>query len=269
MSVTTEIPALTSACTAPLPAVQLAGVRLHAVREAECVAFVMGELEAGRGGWIATANLDHLRRLQRPGEFRRVYETATIVVADGMPLVWASRLQGTPVPERVAGSDLIRSLSVAAGRHGRSVFLLGGDPGTADIAASALRAASPGLHVVGTHCPPFGFERDDARIAALSAEIAAAVPDIVFVALGSPKQEVLIERLRGTLPRAWWIGVGISFSFVAGTVRRAPPWMQRFGLEWAHRLAQEPRRLWSRYLCSGPPFVLRLFGSALFHRWRG
>lgn len=251
-----------------LPQVQLARVRLHAVREVECVEHVVSCLARGQGGWIATANLDHLRRLQQPGEFQRVYEQADVVVADGMPVVWACRLQGTPVPERVAGSDLIRSLSAAAGRAGRSVFLLGGEPGTAEAAAAKLAAGAPGLRIAGTCCPPFGFERDPAQVAALRTSLAAACPDIVFVALGSPKQELLIAQLRDVLPGAWWIGVGISFSFVAGTVRRAPRWLQRLGLEWLHRLAQEPRRLGARYLWSGPPFVVRLFAGALRGRWR-
>lgn len=268
MSVTTH-PAPVKAPAAPLPEVRVAGVRVHALREAQCVALVMDQLAAGCGGWIATANLDHLRRLQQPGAFRQAYAGATVVVADGMPVVWASRLQGTPVPERVAGSDLIRSLSAAGAQHGRSVFLLGGEAGTADTAAAMLVAANPGLRVAGTLCPPFGFERDEASVAALRADLAAKRPDIVFVALGSPKQELLIERVRDAVPHAWWIGVGISFSFVAGTVKRAPRWVQRMGLEWAHRLAQEPRRLWSRYLWSGPPFVLRLLAGALWRRIRG
>jgi N-acetylglucosaminyldiphosphoundecaprenol N-acetyl-beta-D-mannosaminyltransferase len=226
-------------------------------------------MERGQGGWIATANLDHLRRLQQPGEFRRVYEQADVVVADGMPVVWACRVQGTPVPERVAGSDLIRSLSVAAARARRSVYLLGGEPGTAEAAATRLVESAPGLVIAGTRCPPFGFERDPAQLEELRAALAAARPDVVFVALGSPKQELLIARLRDALPGAWWIGVGISFCFVAGTVRRAPRWLQRLGLEWLHRLVQEPRRLWARYLWSGPPFVVRLFAGALRGRLRG
>lgn len=251
-----------------LPAVELLGVRLHAVREAQLVAHVLDELDAGRGGFIATANLDHLRRLQQPGAFRDAYAAATIVVADGMPLVWACRLQGTPIPGRVAGSDLIRSLPAGAARRGRSVFLLGGDPGMAEAAAAQLAHENPGLRVAGTLCPPFGFERDEARRRELHAALTAARPDLVFVALGSPKQELLIAGLRELLPAAWWIGVGISFSFVAGGVRRAPRWMQRLGLEWVHRLAQEPRRLFVRYVVHGLPFAVVLCAKALAARWR-
>lgn len=252
-----------------LPEVVLAGVRLHAITEERCVAHVVAAIRRGHGGWIATANLDHLRRLQRPGEFQRAYAGASIVVADGMPLVWASRVQGTPLPQRVAGSDLIHSLNAGAAVVGARVFLLGGNPGTADAAADALRSRNPGLSVVGTACPPIGFERDEALTARLRETLRAARPDLVFVALGSPKQELLIEQLRADLPRAWWIGVGISFSFVAGQVRRAPRWLQRIGMEWLHRLLQEPRRLARRYLLDGPPFLARLFVGAAWQRVRG
>lgn len=266
------LPAVSSTAatgSAGLPAVALLGIRLHALTEAQVVAHVMDELAAGRGGFVATANLDHLRRLQQPGAFRSVYEQATVVVADGMPLVWACRLQGTPIPGRVPGSDLIRSLPAAATRAGRSVFLLGGDAGTADAAAAELMKASPGLRIAGTTCPPFGFEREEARMLDLRRTLAAARPDLVFVALGSPKQELLIAELRSLLPRAWWVGVGISFSFVAGDVRRAPRWMQRLGIEWLHRLVQEPRRLLARYVWHGLPFAVVLFAKAIAARLRG
>lgn len=261
-----------SGLSSQLPEVVLANIRIHAISEADCVAHVVESLTAGRGGWIATANLDHLRRLQQPGEFRRVYDNATVVVADGMPLVWACRLQGTPLPERVAGSDLIHSITAASAARGFRVFLLGGDPGTADAAAAQLTGRHAGLQIAGTCCPPLGFERDPAQMAALEQSLTQSQPDIVFVALGSPKQEILIDRLRSILPKAWWIGVGISFSFVTGDVRRAPVWVRRLGMEWSHRLLQEPRRLWTRYLWYGPPFLVRLFFGALRGRigmWSG
>jgi N-acetylglucosaminyldiphosphoundecaprenol N-acetyl-beta-D-mannosaminyltransferase len=253
----------------PLPTIRLDVLDLHALDQATCVATVLHELAAGRGGWIATANLDHLWRLRRDPAFARAYAAATVRVADGMPLVWASRVQGTPLPERVAGSDLIHSLTRGAAQHGRSVFLLGGNPGTAERAAARLSEAAPGLRVVGTCCPPFGFERDPAQMAALREQLAHSRADVVFVALGAPKQEFLIEALRAVLPQAWWIGVGISFSFVTGEVQRAPRWLQRLGLEWLHRLVQEPRRLARRYLWHGPPCAARLFGTACWRRLFG
>jgi N-acetylglucosaminyldiphosphoundecaprenol N-acetyl-beta-D-mannosaminyltransferase len=204
--------------------ITLARVRLNAIRRLECVQHVLDSLAIGRGGWIATANLDHLRRLQHPGDFRRIYESASLVLADGMPLVWASYLQGTPLPERVAGSDLIYSLTAGASGAGFSVFLLGGDEGTAEAAAERLIVKYPDLRVAGTHCPPVGFEKDPLQMAQLRKVVAESKADIVYVALGSPKQEVLIDQVRDVLPKAWWLGVGISFSFVCGEVKRAPQW---------------------------------------------
>ena len=251
----------------PLPEVVLAGTRVHVITQAQCVAHVVMSLACNRGGWIATANLDHMRRLRKSAEFRRVYAGASVVVADGMPLIWAARLQATPLPERVAGSDLIHSLAAGAAAQDRSVFFLGGDPGSADAAAARLAKDHPGLRVAGTHCPPMGFEKDPAQMAELRRTVKESSPDIVFVALGSPKQELLIDEINSSLPQAWWIGVGISFSFVSGAVRRAPPWVRRVGLEWLHRLLQEPRRLAGRYLFHGPPCFLWLMASALRGRF--
>lgn len=247
---------------APADTVCLRGVSIHRLTEAACVERICGALSQGQGGTVVTPNLDHLRRCASDATFRSLVADAELVVADGMPLVWASRLQGTPLPERVAGSNLIVSLSAAAASHGYSIFLLGGAPGTAQLAGDVLRTRFPHLNVAGACCPPAGFERDPDYVALLADQLEASRADIVFVALGSPKQEKLIERLRPTLPGAWWLGVGISFSFLCGDVRRAPLWMQSAGLEWMHRLAQEPRRLFKRYLVTGLPFAADLLARS-------
>jgi N-acetylglucosaminyldiphosphoundecaprenol N-acetyl-beta-D-mannosaminyltransferase len=226
----------------------------------------MDELSEGRGGWIVTPNLDHLRRLVHDADYAELCEGATLRVADGMPLVWASRLQGTPLPERVAGSNLISSVSAAAAAAGHSVYLLGGNEGTAAAAADVLRSRHAELIVAGTCCPPLGFEHDPAAMAAITAELESADPDIVLVGLGSPKQERFIRQLKPHFPRTWWLGIGISFSFVCGDVKRASPLVQRIGLEWISRLAQEPRRLAHRYLIQGLPFAAALMGRAALTR---
>jgi N-acetylglucosaminyldiphosphoundecaprenol N-acetyl-beta-D-mannosaminyltransferase len=161
---------------------------------------------------------------------------------------------------------LIHTLTAAAAEAGRSVYFLGGDPGTAQAAADTLLARHPDLRVAGVDCPPPGFEASDVQMSQLREKLHAAKPDIVYVALGSPKQEFLIVQLREVLPQAWFLGVGISFSFVCGRVRRAPKWVQRIGMEWAHRLVQEPGRLSKRYLIHGLPFAARLFAEALGER---
>lgn len=244
---------------ADLPRVTLCGVELAAITEARCVEHVVDEIARGHGGWIVTPNLDHLRRLTLDAEYRELCGEADVLVADGMPLLWASRLQGTPLPERVAGSSLISTLTAGLARRGGGrVFLIGGDGSSAAEAARVLVQRHPEIVVCGLDCPWIAGEVDDVTRERLGRRLRWARPDLVYVALGSPKQEKLVRVLRTEYPRAWMVGVGISFGFLSGRVRRAPPWMQRAGLEWLHRLAQEPRRLARRYLVDGLPFALRL-----------
>ncbi len=248
--------------------IALRGVAFDALTEPQLVAHLFAAVDDRCGGWIITANLDILRRATHDADFASMMRQADVVTADGMPLVWASRLRGTPLPQRVAGSAMVWSIAAEAARRGRSLFLLGGTPGAAEGAARVLCERFPGLRVVGMHCPPLGFERDSMAMAVIEQQLAATQPDIVYVALGSPKQELLIRTLRhkGLLPSAWWIGVGISLSFICGQVQRAPRWMQKLGLEWLHRLAQEPGRLAKRYLVHGLPFALSLLASSFAAR---
>ncbi len=255
--------------TSPQPqTVRMRGVDFHCVTEAQCNQHIRDSLEAGQGGWVITANLDHLRRAVGDPAYVELCEQATLVVADGMPLIWASRLQGTPLPERVAGSSMISTLSEAVAQDHRSIYLLGGDPGTAEAAGEVLVQRYPSLKITGSYCPEFGFEKDQEAVDRIVGLLVEAKPDLVYVALGSPKQELLIGQLRQNLPYAWWIGVGISFSFLCGQVRRAPRWMQVTGLEWVHRMVQEPHRLAKRYLVYGIPFALSLLGIAVWNRLR-
>jgi N-acetylglucosaminyldiphosphoundecaprenol N-acetyl-beta-D-mannosaminyltransferase len=246
-----------------LPSIELCNVKLHRITEAQCVEFILQELDEDRGGVVVTPNLDHLRRCVRDRLFGSLVAEADLVVADGMPLVWASRLQRTPLPERVAGSNLISSLTAGAALKGQSIFLLGGAEGTAKGAAEILLKRHPELKIAGTFCPHQGFESKPKQMAEIVAMLTRTKPDIVFVALGSPKQEHLIAKLRPALDSAWWLGVGVSFSFLTGHVKRAPLWMQRWGVEWLHRLSQEPRRLFKRYIVSGLPFAAQLFSRSL------
>jgi N-acetylglucosaminyldiphosphoundecaprenol N-acetyl-beta-D-mannosaminyltransferase len=249
--------------------VHLDGTGFDRITEGEVVALVREALAAGRGGRIITPNIDILRQAQADSRVRAYLDDADLIVADGMPLVWASRLSGTPLPERVAGSSLIWSLSAGLGRDGRSIFVVGGNPATpyepdgAHRAAARLAAACPGVRIAGTLCPERGFERDPAVFGEFTAAIKETKPDLVYVGLGFPKQEIVISRLRGELPGSWFIGCGAAVNFVAGDVGRAPRWMQRTGLEWAHRLGTEPRRLAGRYLRHDAPYALRLLAGSV------
>lgn len=248
------------------PQVNLMGLRVHAVTEEDCLRHVAACWQAGVGGWIHTVNLDHLRMIHGGNFFPEGLPDAELRVCDGAPLIWASRIQKTPLPERVAGSDLIRSLTRTAAENKRRVFFLGGNPGSAEGAAKQLMEESPGFEVAGILCPDFGFEKDPEQLQAITDALQASKADLVFVAVGAPKSERLIQDWRKILPGAWWAGVGISFSFVTGEVKRAPRWMQVSGLEWVHRLLQEPRRLAKRYLVHDLPFALKLFGNSLCAR---
>lgn len=224
-------------------------------------------LREASGGWIVTANLDILRRYALDAEMEALYGAADLRVADGMPLVWAARLQGDVLPERVAGSTLSWLIAERAAKEGRSIYLLGGDPGAAEGAARVLRDRYPGLEICGLSSPRVSNPATAAELDAIAETIAPCDPDIVYVAFGSPKQEFVARGLRERFPEAWFIGVGISLGFIAGQVQRAPEWMQRYGLEWIHRLVQEPRKLAHRYLVDDVPFALRLLAIAARNRF--
>jgi N-acetylglucosaminyldiphosphoundecaprenol N-acetyl-beta-D-mannosaminyltransferase len=251
-----------------LRTIQLAGLPLACITGRELIDHVFGCLDRGQGGWIITANVDHLQRHASNPEIVELYRHADVIVADGAPLVWASRLSGRPLPERIAGSDLVWSLAERAAAAGRTVCLLGGAPGAAEGAAQRFLECFPDLVVATTLSPSVSDRPAASEIDAIRRALEAARPDIVYVALGSPKQERLIAGLRQCLPAAWWIGVGVSLSFVAGQVSRAPHWVQRLGMEWAHRMLQEPRRLMRRYLLNNLPFTIGLLARSLVMRMR-
>jgi N-acetylglucosaminyldiphosphoundecaprenol N-acetyl-beta-D-mannosaminyltransferase len=234
--------------------VSLMGMEIDHVTESEAVAAIGESLSERRGGWVITPNLEHLRRFCKEPSLQRYFAQADLVLADGMPLVWASRLRGTPLPARVAGSDLIWSLSMEAARE------------AGWEAAQRLRERCPGLRIAGMVYPPHGFENDPAAMDHLIDTLEMGRPDIVYVGLGFPKQEAVIAHLRDHFPETWFLGIGISIGFVGGQVARAPQWMQRAGLEWLHRLGQEPRRLSRRYLVHGLPFAARLLMHGMVSR---
>ncbi len=254
------------ASAAALPTIHVDGLPFVATTVPPLTAHIVDEAGAGRGGWVVTPNIDILRRWRIEPAFRALVADATIFTADGRPIVWASQLQGTPLPARLTGSDLFVALMEAAARAGLRIALIGGNEGTAEAAAARLIPEAVAAGRVRTLCPPFGFEQQPQEMAQLESLLTAWQPQIVFIGLGSPKQEKLIARLRALAPRAWYLGVGVSFSFVAGDVKRAPGWMQRSGLEWVHRLVQEPGRLARRYLVDGIPFAAGLLWRSATRR---
>lgn len=245
------------------------GVPLDAVDMASTVQRIVTDARLGSGGRMANVNVDTLRLALEDPELRRTLESCELVMADGMPIVWAARLQGTPVPERVAASEMIWPACEEAADQGVGVFLLGGSPGTAERAATRLAGRFPGLQI-GHWCPPMGFERDEAEVAAVIRALDEAQPGVVFCGLGTPKQERLMAFLANWFPSTWFVACGGTFAMVCGELPPAPPWMRRHALEWLHRLRLEPRRLFGRYLACDLPFVPRLLASSAAARsgWR-
>jgi N-acetylglucosaminyldiphosphoundecaprenol N-acetyl-beta-D-mannosaminyltransferase len=247
--------------------IRVGDLGFDAVTEVEVVEGVRKAWAAGQGGSIIPVNIDVARAASRDTALGDLIARGSLVVADGMPLVWAARLKGEALPERVAGSSLICPLSAAAAADGKSVYIFGGADGIPDRAAEALVAQCPTLRVAGTLSPEFGFDNTPDGTRRAMAAVVAAAPDLVFVGLGFPRQERLIELLRDELPEAWFLACGGGIAMAAGAVSRAPGLMQRLGFEWVHRLLLEPRRLARRYLWDDLPFALALVIRSVAQRF--
>jgi len=222
------------------------GVPFAPVTLEETVAAVDALIEKREPSYFITANLHYVMLTREHPDLAAINAAAALIIADGAPIVRAARRRPVPLPERVAGSDLIFHLCELAANKGRRLFFLGAPPGVAEEAAEKLRARYPGLQVVGTECPPFR-KLDDDEHAQLIDRVRAATPDLLFVAFGQPKGERWIFENYKRLGVPVCVQVGASLEFAAGRFARAPRWMQKSGLEWVFRLLQEPRRLFSRY----------------------
>jgi N-acetylglucosaminyldiphosphoundecaprenol N-acetyl-beta-D-mannosaminyltransferase len=222
------------------------GVPFAALSMAETVSMIGDVIEAGGPAFFITANVNYAMLTDENPDLRAVNERAAFIVADGAPLVWASRWQGTPLPERVAGSDLIFEVSAQAAKKGHRVFFLGGAEGVAAKAVSWLCERFPGLQIAGVESPPFRELSADEEDS-LAARIRAARPDVLFASFTQPKGEMWLAANCDSLGVPVMANIGAAIDFAAGRVRRAPLWAQKCGLEWAFRLGLEPRRLFARY----------------------
>lgn len=247
------------------PAIDLLGINVHSVSFAGAVARVLAMCRQPEPSYVVTPNVDHLMLVRRRAELGRIYAEADLSLADGMPLVWAAKLLGQPLQGKVSGSDLFEALCHEAWRHDLGVFLLGAAPGVAETTRARLEMRHPGLRIVGVLSPRVEADGSSPDAELIAARVAETRPDLLFVALGTPKQEIWLAQQYRALGVPVAIGVGASFDFVAGVQRRAPRWMQHAGLEWLWRLAHDPRRLWRRYLVDDLPFV-RLVAAAWWRR---
>jgi N-acetylglucosaminyldiphosphoundecaprenol N-acetyl-beta-D-mannosaminyltransferase len=229
---------------------ELFGIGLHRVTMKETIALLlewMVEDEPCR--YVVTPNVDHVVTLHSHSEMQAAYHDAALIVADGWPLVAASRWLGRPLPERVAGSDLVPSL-IAAGQEIREfrVFLLGAAPGVGTRAAEQIRSRWPGVKICGVASPRFGFDTDSKESGEVVKTINAASPHLLVVGLGAPRQEVWLRRYSSQLDARVAIAAGATIDFLAGVQHRAPRWIQSVGMEWLFRLMTDPRRLAGRYV---------------------
>ena len=206
-------------------------------------------------GYVVTPNAQHVVLYQEDIHLREIYQGAHLVVPDGVPLLWAATLLGTPLKGRVNGTDLITEICRKAALSQLKVFFLGGRPSAAEETGKILRSYYTNLDIAGSCCPPYGFENDPAQIREVNSCIREAKPHILFVALGSPKQEYWLFENAHEIGVPISIGIGSGLDFISNQVKRAPNWMQKAGLEWAFRLFSEPRRLWKRYLIGNPLFL--------------
>jgi N-acetylglucosaminyldiphosphoundecaprenol N-acetyl-beta-D-mannosaminyltransferase len=237
--------------------IDLGGVLIDRVDRGSAVERIRGFLRSGKLNQIVTVNLDFVAIARRDPDFRDTLNEADLAVADGMPLVWASRLSDQPLPQRLTGVELVDECCRVAVETDSSVFLLGAAPGIADEAADTLQARFPGLRIAGVYAPPFGplTVEENERILE---RIHEARPESLFVALGAPQQDIWIRANRDRLDVPVCMGVGCVLDLLAGVVSRAPTWMQQTGLEWLFRLMQEPGRLWRRYILDDIPALLWL-----------
>jgi N-acetylglucosaminyldiphosphoundecaprenol N-acetyl-beta-D-mannosaminyltransferase len=235
--------------------------------EAAVLLLVKAVLHGGQHGalTVVASNAWVVTLAERNAAFREAMRSADLVVPDGMSVVLASRWLGGRLPERVTGGDLMERLCAAGAAHGFRIFLLGGPPGAAVMAGANLTRRYPGLQLCGTWCPPPGFESDPDELERMRRTIREASPDILFVGLGAPRQEIWMQENRALLHAGVIVAVGAALERQAGLRRRAPRWMQRLALEWLFRLILEPRRLWRRYLLGNPRFLAIVLRQR-FHR---
>jgi N-acetylglucosaminyldiphosphoundecaprenol N-acetyl-beta-D-mannosaminyltransferase len=244
--------------------VDLLGVRVDRLTLADALRRIHGFVVDGRPRRVVSVNLDSLRIARRCDAFAGAVNSADLALADGRPLVWASRRRGTPLPERISGSDLVQGVAALAAGNRFSVFLLGAAPNAALQAALNLGRTYPGLRIAGVYSPPFGpfFPDEEERIARM---VRRAAPDILLVALGAPRQDLWIQQHFISLGVPAAIGVGRAFDLIGGGLGRAPRWMRRSGLEWLHRLGRRPGRLRPRHQVHDLPLLFRLATSR--RRW--
>lgn len=223
-------------------------IHIDYVTMEEAIEKVFSMATSNEGGYIVTPNVDHVVLAERNLSLRESYASAALSIADGMPLIWASFIFGHPLPGKISGSDIILPILERSAKSGKKVYFLGAGPGVGLKAAENVKKLFPKIKIVGIDSPPIGFEKNKMQENKTKEKMLAAKPDIVFFALGCPKQEVLMHRWHTEGVPQVMLGVGASLDFLAGRVKRAPKSVSDMGLEWLYRMMKDPLRLSKRYL---------------------
>lgn len=242
-----------------LPVRQLFGVPVHAATMADALALCRRAIDQQQRLLIGVVNAAKIVAMRRNALLRDSVCSADLVLADGMAVVWASRILGQRLPERVAGIDLFESLLALGSKHRYSAYFLGATQAVLDAVLQRVRTVYPGVRIVGSHNGYFGDPEADSIAKAIS----AAQPDMLFVAMTSPKKEIFLSTWGPHLGTRICHGVGGSFDVFAGKTRRAPRLWQQLGIEWLYRVWQEPGRLWRRYLVTNVAFVGLVLAEAV------
>lgn len=237
--------------------VDVLGVGISCADIPRIVGVISSWITTGEKHYVCVTGMHGVMEARHDLELRRIHNHSGLTTPDGMPMVWASRWAGMKQARRVYGPDLMAAVMEHGAAQGWRSYFLGGAPGVADEFAGRLRSSNPDIQIVGCCSPPFR-ELTPAEDAELVDQINRAQPDIIWVGLGTPKQERWMASHQEPIDAPVLVGVGAAFDFGAGRLRQAPRWMQRSGLEWLFRLAVEPRRLWRRYLFNIPQFVVAL-----------
>lgn len=251
-----------------LPSVTIGPLRVDRVTRQDALDRIDDLVRGGHGGYVVTPNVDHIVLARRIPELREAYRRAALSLADGQPVLWMARGLGSPLPEKVSGSDLIDPLMGRAARQGWGVFLFGANPAVSAAARARLLERHPSLRIVGFDTSVWRADEPPSREPSPVVEnVRRSGAQLVIVALGNPKQELWMLRHAQAIRPAVAVGLGGSLDFVAGAVRRAPRWMSDAGLEWIYRLVQEPGRLAYRYLVRDAQ-ILPIFAGEVLQRAR-
>ena len=204
-------------------------------------------IESGKRSYVVAINVDVVMKIENDSYLKKVVDGADMVLVDGMPLVWISKMQGKTLKAKISGSDLVPLLFEEAAKKNYTVFIIGGKDGIAVQAKRRLERSMPGIRIVGTYAPPLGFEKDDDELNKINEMISNVKPDLLIACFGCPKQEKWIYENINKYNAKVSICAGATVDFLAGNVKRAPHWMSEHGLEWFYRFLQEPKRMFKRY----------------------